>query len=137
MANFDEKSGVIPCNTPWGKWWQTIEDIFIEVLVTEGTKSGEISIDIKPKSIKVVVKGKEVFAGPLFGTIHADEAIWTLEDKKLIRICLSKTDTSASNCWRSLLKSEYTADPVTFDQMEQKLTLQRFQLEGEFGDFLH
>ena len=51
------------------------------------------------------------------------------EDKKLIRICLSKTDTSASNCWRSLLKSEYTADPVTFDQMEQKLTLQRFQLE--------
>ena len=61
MANFDEKSGVIPCNTPWGNWWQTIEDIFIEVLVTEGTKSGEISIDIKPKSIKVVVKGKEVF----------------------------------------------------------------------------
>jgi hypothetical protein len=62
MANFDEKSGVIPCNTPWGKWWQTIEDIFIEVLVIEGTKSGEISIDIKHKSIKVVVKGKEVFA---------------------------------------------------------------------------
>lgn len=62
MANFDEKIGVIPCNTPWGKWWQTIEDIFIEVVVTEGTKSGEISIDIKSKSIKVVVKGKEVFS---------------------------------------------------------------------------
>lgn len=135
MANFDEKSGIIPCTTPWGKWWQTIEEVFIEVSVADGTKTKEISIDINPKSIKVVVKGKELFSGNLFGTVHADEALWTLEDKKLIRICLSKSDRSASNCWKSLLKSEYAADPYTFDQMEQKLTLQRFQIENPGFDF--
>lgn len=66
MANFDEKSGIIPCNTPWGKWLQTVEDVFVEVLVPEGTKCKEISINIQTRTIKVVVSGKEVFSVIIF-----------------------------------------------------------------------
>ncbi|XP_071120449.1 nudC domain-containing protein 2-like isoform X1 [Mytilus edulis] len=135
MANFDEKSGIIPCNTPWGKWLQTVEDVFVEVLVPEGTKCKEISINIQTKTIKVVVSGKEVFSGDLHKAVHADEAVWTLEDKKLIRICLPKVHSTAGNCWKSLLKSQYEADPSTFDQMEQKLTLEKFQNENPGFDF--
>ena len=62
MADFEEKSGVVSCNTPWGKWLQNIEEVFIEIPVAEGTNSKEISIVIKPKSVKVVVKGKEIFS---------------------------------------------------------------------------
>jgi len=52
-----------------------------------------------------------------------------LEDKTLLRICLPKGDATAKNCWKSLLVGAYEVDPCTYDQMEQKLALQRFQLE--------
>ena len=42
---------------------------------------------------------------------------------------LVKSDRSASNCWRSLLEDQYEADPWVLDQMEKKLTLERFQRE--------
>ena len=42
---------------------------------------------------------------------------------------LVKSDRSAGNCWRSLLEDSYEADPWVLDQMEKKLTLERFQRE--------
>lgn len=51
------------------------------------------------------------------------------EDKKLIRIVLMKTNREAGNCWQSLLEGEYAADPWVQDQMQRKLTLERFQRE--------
>ncbi|KAK1789249.1 hypothetical protein P4O66_015188, partial [Electrophorus voltai] len=68
--------------------------------------------------------------GKLFGSTVRDEATWTLEDKKLIRIVLMKTNRDAGNCWASLLEGEFTADPWVQDQMQRKLTLERFQREA-------
>ena len=59
--HFDEKSGVIPSKTPWGNWAQTIDEVFIEVNVPKGTKGREITCEIKPKSIKFILKGQEFF----------------------------------------------------------------------------
>ena len=59
--HFDEKSGVVPSKTPWGSWAQTIDEVFIEVHVPKGTKGREIICEIRPKSIKFILKGKEVF----------------------------------------------------------------------------
>ena len=55
--------------------------------------------------------------------------IFSPEDRKLIRIVLVKSDRHAGNCWRSLLEGQYECDPWVFDQMEKKLTLERFQRE--------
>lgn len=52
------------------------------------------------------------------------------EDRKLIRIVLMKTNRDAGNCWTSLLENEYAADPWVQDQMQRKLTLERFQREA-------
>lgn len=52
-----------------------------------------------------------------------------LEDRKMVRIVLTKTKRDAANCWASLLESEYAADPWVQDQMQRKLTLERFQKE--------
>lgn len=52
-----------------------------------------------------------------------------LEDRKMVRIVLTKTKRDAANCWTSLLESEYAADPWVQDQMQRKLTLERFQKE--------
>lgn len=52
-----------------------------------------------------------------------------VEDKKLLRIVLAKSNRDAANCWRSLLEGQYAPDAYVFDQMEKKLTLERFQNE--------
>lgn len=56
-----------------------------------------------------------------------------IEDQKLIRIVLTKTNRDAGNCWSSLLENEYAADPWVQDQMQRKLTLERFQREASPG----
>ena len=59
----------------------------------------------------------------------ANEGTWTLEDRKMICIVLTKMRRDAANCWTSLLESDYAADPWVQDQMQRKLTLERFQKE--------
>ena len=61
--------------------------------------------------------------------MHSIILYFNTEDKKLLRICLPKALSGADRCWKSLLKGQYTVDPLTFDKMEQKLTLQRYQYE--------
>ncbi|XP_013388853.1 nudC domain-containing protein 2 [Lingula anatina] len=135
MAHFDESSGIVPMKTPWGRWWQTIDEIYVEIVVPDGTNSKDIKCDIKPKKIKVSVKGDTVIDGEFVSPIHADESVWTLEDKKLVEMCLPKDKATAANCWTSLLVGQYEADPFTYDQMEKKMTLQRFQYENPGFDF--
>jgi len=55
--------------------------------------------------------------------------LFPAEDKRLLRIFLVKVDKTASICWPSLLKNRFEANPYVKDEMEKKLTLQRFQLE--------
>ncbi|XP_065127232.1 nudC domain-containing protein 2 [Paramisgurnus dabryanus] len=134
-VNFDERSGVIPCKTAWGSWYQTMEEVFIEVNVPPGTSAKEIKCNISSKQIELHVKSQQIFKGKLFGSTVSDEAMWTLEDKKLIRIVLMKTNREAGNCWLSLLEGEYAADAWVQDQMQRKLTLERFQRENPGFDF--
>ncbi|XP_056106252.1 nudC domain-containing protein 2 [Rhinichthys klamathensis goyatoka] len=134
-VHFEERSGVIPCKTAWGSWYQTMEEVFIEVNVPLGTSAKEIKCNIGSKQIELRVKDQQIFKGKLFGSTVVDEATWTLEDKKLIQIVLMKTNREAGNCWQSLLEGEYAADPWVQDQMQRKLTLERFQRENPGFDF--
>ena len=47
----------------------------------------------------------------------------------MVQICLAKSDKSAGNVWPSLLDGQFDADPLVFDKMEKKMTLERFQRE--------
>lgn len=44
-----------------------------------------------------------------------------------------KTNREAGNCWSSLLEGEYCANAWVQDQMQKKLTLERFQREVSCG----
>lgn len=127
--HFEERSGVVPCQTPWGSWYQTMEEVFIEVNVPVGTSAKEVKCRLGSRDIELHVRGQEIFKGRLFGATVSDEATWTLEDKCLIRIVLMKTNREAGNCWSSLLEGEYCANAWVQDQMQRKLTLERFQRE--------
>uniref|UniRef100_A0A0B8RXY9 NudC domain-containing protein 2 n=1 Tax=Philothamnus irregularis TaxID=1899461 RepID=A0A0B8RXY9_9SAUR len=134
-APFEERSGLVSCATPWGRWYQTMEEVFVEVNVPQGTRARDVECSLKSRHLALTVAGKEVFKGNLFDSTIADEATWTLEDQKLIRITLTKTNRDAGNCWSSLLKNDYAADPWVQDQMQRKLTLERFQRENPGFDF--
>jgi len=56
-----------------------------------------------------------------------------VEDGRMVRICLIKADKTAASCWQSLLTNQFAVDAFVADQMQQKLTLQRFQLEVSLG----
>ena len=66
-------------------------------------------------------------------SVHVLDLITALvlhtEDRSLLRIVLVKSCRDASNCWKSLLEGEYETNAWELDQMEKKLTLERFQNE--------
>lgn len=98
MAHFDETSGVVPCETPFGRWWQTMEEVNIEIKSTEPLSIKEVKCNIKSGSIECTIRGERilevsasyclvpldlfnfclVFKGSLYQTIQADESTWTL-----------------------------------------------------------
>ncbi|KAH9513938.1 NudC domain-containing protein 2 [Bulinus truncatus] len=135
MAHFDEKSGAVQCKTEWGCWWQTTDEVFIEIHSQNVLNAKDIKCSIKPRRLSVQIKNNILLEGNLYEPVHADDAVWTLEDKCLIRICLSKAHNTAAHCWPSLLVGKYEADLFTFDEMQKKLTLQRFQYENPGMDF--
>lgn len=60
-VHFEERSGAVPCKTPWGSWYQTMEEVFIEVNVPPGTSSKDIKCSLGSKHVELSVKGKEMF----------------------------------------------------------------------------
>ena len=60
-VHFEERSGVVPCKTPWGSWSQTMEEVFIEVNVPHGTSAKEVKCHLGTRDIELHVKGKEIF----------------------------------------------------------------------------
>lgn len=134
MSHFEERSGVVACETDWGRWYQTLEDVNIEINLVPGTKGRDIKVDISNRRIKCQVKALELLKGRLFDCVIQDESTWTIEDQKLLRILLVKS--RKSEYWSSLLEDgQFQPDPNTLLQMRQKIDLERFQIEHPGLDF--
>ncbi|XP_063218945.1 nudC domain-containing protein 2-like [Bacillus rossius redtenbacheri] len=137
LSHFDERSGIVACNTEWGSWNQMVGTVTIEVDLPQGVTAKNVQVELKPKSIKCSVKGNIVLQGELYGTIHVSESTWVIEDKKLLRIILSKAHSGVKeSIWTSLLKDGTgTPDPLTLHEMRKKLDLEMFQIENPGFDF--
>lgn len=59
-APFEERSGVVPCGTPWGQWYQTLEEVFIEVHVPPGTRAQDIQCGLQSRHVALAVGGREI-----------------------------------------------------------------------------
>jgi hypothetical protein len=60
MADFDDRSGAVFATADWGRWWQTMEEVFIEIDCPPGTSAKDIKCDIAAKRLKVVLKSQTV-----------------------------------------------------------------------------
>lgn len=63
-APFEERSGVVPCGTPWGRWYQTLEEVFIEVRVPPGTRAKDVRCSLRSRHISLAVGGQELLQVP-------------------------------------------------------------------------
>eukprot|EP00730_Choanoeca_flexa_P012536 TRINITY_DN4368_c0_g1_i1.p1 TRINITY_DN4368_c0_g1~~TRINITY_DN4368_c0_g1_i1.p1 ORF type:complete len:159 (+),score=22.06 TRINITY_DN4368_c0_g1_i1:96-572(+) len=135
MSHFDETSGVVECPTHWGSWYQTMEEVVIQINLEQGTRGKEIQIDCKSKFLAITVKGSSILNGQLPHTVVADELVWSVEDNSLLRVVMTKSARGAGDTWQSLLVDQYEADPVRVDEMQKKMTLERFQRENPGFDF--
>ncbi|XP_026690226.2 nudC domain-containing protein 2-like [Ciona intestinalis] len=135
-SNFDEKSGTVECKTDWGLWYQTAEEIVVEVQVPEGTRGKEVSVKISHNHVSCKLKDKVYFDGDLFEFVDTEESVWSLEDRKLVRILLAKAKKTNGTCWKSLfLDGSCAPDEWTFDQMQRKFTLEKYQVQNPGFDF--
>lgn len=57
---FEERSGVVSCATPWGCWYQTLEEVFIEVQVPPGTRAKDIQCSLQSRHLALAVRGQDV-----------------------------------------------------------------------------
>ncbi|XP_023344795.1 nudC domain-containing protein 2 [Eurytemora carolleeae] len=124
MASFEERSGIVSCTTDWGRWYQTVTDVTIEVILEQGTTGREVKVDLSPSRISCSVKGNIIFQGIFFDKIVEDESTWTIEDRKLLRILLVKSRVGL-NYWKSLLENQYEPNLLVLTQMRHKLDLER------------
>ncbi|KAJ9600785.1 hypothetical protein L9F63_001065 [Diploptera punctata] len=136
LSHFDEKSGFISFSTEWGRWWQTVHEVHIEVNLPENTKAKNVSLKVTPREIDCVVHKNVIFKGRLFSTVHPNETVWTIEDNNLLSIVLAKADvTLKDEIWESLLENDYKPDPYTLHEMRKKMDLEKFQIENPGFDF--
>uniref|UniRef100_A0A8C4NB28 NudC domain containing 2 n=1 Tax=Eptatretus burgeri TaxID=7764 RepID=A0A8C4NB28_EPTBU len=122
-TDFDERSGVVRCQAPWGCWYQTLEDVVLEIDLPEGTSARNIKCVLEPSRLSVSLSGNCI--------LQVSAGI----ENRLLRIVLVKSVRQASHCWSALLKGSFVADAWTLDQMQRKLTLERFQTENPGFDF--
>lgn len=62
VSFFDEKSGIVPCNTEWGRWWQTVDELHIEVKLSDSIKAKDVKLNITNSSISCQILGKTLFS---------------------------------------------------------------------------
>ncbi|XP_026808076.1 LOW QUALITY PROTEIN: nudC domain-containing protein 2-like [Rhopalosiphum maidis] len=138
ISHFDEKSGIVPCNTEWGRWWQTVDELHIEVTLPVNTKSKDVKVNVTNSSITCQILGKTLFSGNLFGKVRSDDTLWTLEDNgTLLNIVLTKADFSEKEIvWEAIMKDgSFKADPLTYIEMSKKMDLEKLQIKYPGMDF--
>ncbi|KAF5403074.1 hypothetical protein PHET_03309 [Paragonimus heterotremus] len=137
MCDFADRvqSPFVRC--PWGRWWQAIEEVFVEIFVPQGTKSKEVRCHITSHHIDFSCGDSgPTLSGKLWQHVKSDECVWSLQDRNTVLICLVKANRDPHTClWPSLFTDAWEADSWTRDQMEQQITLERLQLDNPGMDF--
>ncbi|KAL1110240.1 hypothetical protein AAG570_008317 [Ranatra chinensis] len=132
LSHFDEKSGVVNCQTPWGRWWQNVQEVHVEIDLPPGTRSKDLKIKIEPTFIECSRGNGTILKGELFSVVHSPPtSVWTLEENRLLHILLSKATYSGKEfVWEALLKDgTYAPDLLTLNEMRKKIDLEKFQME--------
>ncbi|XP_065332323.1 nudC domain-containing protein 2-like [Cloeon dipterum] len=136
LSFYDMKGGFAPVKTEFGRWWQTVYEIHLEVDLPPNTRGKECVVNITTTELSVQVRGETKLKGKLFGIIRPDESVWTVEEN-VMTILLSRSDHAINEIiWPSLMADKsYPLDAVAMHETRKKLDLERFQITNPGFDF--
>ncbi|KAI8812328.1 nuclear movement protein nudC [Cladochytrium replicatum] len=108
------------------RWKQTLPDVEVTIPVPKGTRSRDLVVEIKKKSIKVGLKGKEpILEGELCKEVKMEESAWTLENQENVVIQLEKVNKV--EWWRNVVTHHPEIDTTKIQPENSKLS----DLDGE------
>lgn len=115
------------------QWKQARSEVFLRFKVTEDVRGRDIKVETSLTRMTIKLRGADIIFGPLFSSINADETLWTLEDQ-WVEIVLVKTKQHES--WKGVFADETEhVDPITLEDMQKKMMLEKFQADHPTFDF--
>ena len=108
-------------------WSQTISEVTVQIPIPEGTSAKEVLIVIKPKHLKVLLKGSDelIIDGELQEKVKVEDSFWSIEDRKFINITFEKAYEAI---WKTIIKGDQEIDPKTVDNSKK---VEEFDLETQ------
>mmetsp|Transcript_9999 Transcript_9999/g.14725 ORF Transcript_9999/g.14725 Transcript_9999/m.14725 type:complete len:226 (-) Transcript_9999:69-746(-) len=76
--------------TPKYEWSQTLKDLTLEYPVTYGTRGKQVECTIAKSSLVLKVRGETLFNGSFPEDVIVDECFWSIEDRELLVLTLTK-----------------------------------------------
>lgn len=71
MADFDERSGIVACKTSWGLWFQTLDEVSMEISVDNSLKPKEVSVVCQQKHLTVKIRNSSLIEVCCYKNIEA------------------------------------------------------------------
>ena len=111
---------LIPCNEECGadmgtySWSQNDDEVIVRVPVSEGTTGKLVDVKIATGSLSVGLKGKQpVLSGETYSSVKAEDSLWSLEERKVIVVTLTKANLKHEEWWPHVCKGERQIDMKT------------------------
>ncbi|PIA59459.1 hypothetical protein AQUCO_00400381v1 [Aquilegia coerulea] len=102
-------------------WTQTLHEATISVPLPPGTTSRFVVCDIKKDRVTIGLIGQpRIVDGELFGSIKVNDSFWSIEDKKLLTVLLTKQ--KQMDWWKYLVKGEPHVDTQKTEPEPSKLS---------------
>ncbi|KAK1290880.1 Protein BOBBER 1 [Acorus calamus] len=125
-AESKEEGGAMAPNTGNGldlenySWTQTLQETTVVIPVPPGTKSRNVSCEIKKNHLKVGLKGQPpIIDGDLYQSVKVDDCFWSIEDQKAISVLLTKQNQM--EWWKYVVKGEPEVDTQKVEPESSKL----------------
>ena len=122
------------------EWHQSLEEVHVYIAPPPGVTAKMIDCKILPTQLTLGIKGNPPFMDEPFAEyVNAGESYWTWEDAeapregKELHLCITKGSKGVT--WNSLLRGHTEVDPLTQQELQKSLMLERFQAENPGFDF--
>lgn len=131
--DWESKTSIQWVNAGVYEWTQTIGDVKIRFQAPAGTRGKNIAYQLTPSHLMVGIKGSPpVIDGKLTELVVPGDSLWTLEDGMVV-IELQKQKKHHS--WDSVTEDGPRVDPLTKEQLDKKMMLEKFQNQHPGFDF--
>lgn len=106
-------------------WSQSIKNVDVQVPLPKGTTSKMLQVDIKPKHLKVIIKGQKesIIEGELCEKVKVEDCYWSVEDQESLNLNFEK---NAEVIWKSVLVGDAEIDTKKVDNSKN---LEEFDVE--------